>query len=358
MKLGLFSQPFHPTEKAISVGLEEDYQAALHADYLGFEEVFFGEHITDPFETITSCTSFLSTLIYTTKNIKLGTGTINLPNSHPVQVASTIAMMDHMSRGRLIMGISMGALRTDWEAFGVLDSNKQEMFVEAIGHIISLWNNEAPYDLTGKFWNISTAKTMDNELRSGHIIKPYQQGGPEIVCSALDPYSKGLIKAAERGWSPMSSNFLAADSLKNHWKNYTIGCHNKGIEPELKKWRVARMIFVSDSEHDVQKYAKHENGPYAKCIEHILKKLRKANKLGVFKETLSQPDSDITLDYCLNKLVIAGSPNDVAEQLQSLREKVGNFETLLYVGVDWQNAELARRSMELLATKVSPILNP
>jgi alkanesulfonate monooxygenase SsuD/methylene tetrahydromethanopterin reductase-like flavin-dependent oxidoreductase (luciferase family) len=117
------------------------------------------------------------------------------------------------------------------------------------------------------------------------------------------------------------------------------------------------MIFVADSEKEVRRYGKSLDGPYAKCIGHILKKLRKANKLGVCKETRSQPDGDITLEYCLDKLVIAGTSNEVSEQLCELRRKTGDFGTLLYVGVDWQNRDLALRSMELLATDVVKMVN-
>ena len=136
-----------------------------------------------------------------------------------------------------------------------------------------------------------------------------------------------------------------------------IGCEEKEVEADLNKWRVARMIFVADSDKEVRQYGKSLDGPYAKCIGHILKKLRKANKLGVFKESRFQPDSDITLEYCLDKLVISGTSSEVSEQLCELREKAGDFGTLLYVGVDWQNRDLALRSMELLATDVVKMVN-
>jgi len=352
LNLGLFSQPFHPKEKKPSISLREDYEATVLADSLGFKEAFFGEHVTDPYETVTSCMSFIAGLAYSTQKIRLGTGTLNLPNCHPVTIASTMAMLDHMCKGRLMMGISMGALPTDWEAFDVLKNDKEAMFLEAIDQILAIWNSEAPYDLDGEFWKVSTTQTFDEELSAGEILKPFQKDGPEIVCSILDPHSKGIIKAAERGWSPMSSNFLPSKSLAKHWTGYSQGCENKGIEPNIKKWRVARMIFVTDSSADTKKYGKSVDGPYAKCIGHILKKLNKANKLHIFKENQDQPDSDVNIRYCIDKLVIAGTASEVKCQLEELEEDVGEFGTLLYVGIDWENPELARRSMELLAKEV------
>ena len=72
MKLGYFTQPFHPITKKLSQALEEDYEAGIIADRNGYSEAIFGEHATDAFETITSSLTFISSLSYSTKNIKLG----------------------------------------------------------------------------------------------------------------------------------------------------------------------------------------------------------------------------------------------------------------------------------------------
>ena len=59
----------------------------------------------------------------------------------------------------------------------------------------------------------------------------------------------------------------------------------------------------------------------------------------------------------MKNLVISGTPDKVADEILALREATGPFETLLYVGVDWQDEILARRSMELFATEVMPKVN-
>ena len=101
-----------------SDGVLEDRAAILLAEELGFAEAFVGEHVTDKAETITSCLIFLASLAYHTKQIRLGSGTINLPNSHPAAVAAQVAMVNHMLAGRFILGISPGGLRSDAEVFG------------------------------------------------------------------------------------------------------------------------------------------------------------------------------------------------------------------------------------------------
>ena len=83
MNLGFFTMPIHPLEKDWRVSLREDREAFILADELGYTEGYVGEHHTDRAENITSSMMFICTLIEATKRIKLGTGTINMPNSHP-----------------------------------------------------------------------------------------------------------------------------------------------------------------------------------------------------------------------------------------------------------------------------------
>ena len=102
MQLGFFTMPIHPLDKDWRTSLREDREAFLLADELGFVEGYVGEHATDRAENITSSALFIASLADATSTIKLGTGTINMPNAHPVATASQIAMLDHMLDGRLI----------------------------------------------------------------------------------------------------------------------------------------------------------------------------------------------------------------------------------------------------------------
>ena len=96
MKLSFFTMPIHPIDKSIVQSLQEDREAFMLADSLGYAEGYVGEHSTDKAEIVTSCVAFLASLAYETKNIRLGTGTVNMPNSHPARVAAEVAMLDHM----------------------------------------------------------------------------------------------------------------------------------------------------------------------------------------------------------------------------------------------------------------------
>src|ERR1700720_947758 len=208
MNLGFFTMPIHPLEKDWRLSLQEDREAFVLADELGLTEAYVGEHVTDRAENITSCVAFLAWIAAATKQIKLGTGTINMPNTHPATIASSIAMLDHMLDGRLIFGISPGGLLSGAEVFGNLDADRNAMFLEAINQVLAIWAGEPPYNLNGKYWTIAVERQFIPEFGQGFLPKPLQKPHPPIVVTAVAPFSKGVTEAAARGWDPISANFL------------------------------------------------------------------------------------------------------------------------------------------------------
>ncbi len=357
MNLGFFTMPIHPLEKDWRTSLREDREAFILADQLGFSEGYVGEHSTDLSENITSCAMFIATLAHVTKSIKLGTGTVNLPNTHPVQVAANLAMLDHLLDGRFIFGISPGGLLSDAEAFGNLDANRQEMFLEAINHVLAIWAGNPPYDLKGRYWTISTARTLMADIGQGTIPKPLQRPHPPIVVTAVAPHSKGVTEAAARGWDPISANFLMPVWVKSHWPKYADGCERGGRPAEPKNWRVAKSVFVADDDKTAREYAMHAASPYRQYYASLATKLVKNGRAELFKTSRDMPDKDVTLDFICEHLIIHGSPKKVTEEIFAFREFVGDFGTLLYAGHDWQDRDLARRSMVLMAEKVMPAVN-
>jgi len=357
MKLGFFTMPIHPVDKDWRVSLREDREAFILADELGYVEGYVGEHVTDKAENITSCITFIATLIEATKRIKLGTGTVNLPNTHPATVASSIAMLDHLLDGRFIFGISPGGLLSDAEAFGNLDANRNEMFLEAINQVLAIWATDPPYNIKGKYWTISTARTLMEDIGQGIIAKPLQKPHPPIVVTAVAPFSKGVTEAAARGWDPISANFLMPVWVKSHWPKYVEGCQKGGRPADPANWRVAKSIFVADDDKTARAYATAAKSPYRQYYGSLVTKLLKNGRAELFKTQRDMPDEAVTLDFVTDKLVIWGSPGKVVDELLAFREEVGDFGTLLYAGKDWLDRDLGRRSMILLAEKVLPALN-
>jgi alkanesulfonate monooxygenase SsuD/methylene tetrahydromethanopterin reductase-like flavin-dependent oxidoreductase (luciferase family) len=356
MELGFFTMPIHPLDKDWRTSLREDREAFILADELGYSIGLCGEHATDKAENITSTAMFIATLVDATKRIKLGTGTINMPNSHPVAVASQIAMLDHLLDGRFVFGISPGGLLSDAEAFGNLDADRGAMFLECINHVLKIWQSDPPYNLKGKYWNVAVERQFMPEIGQGYIARPLQRPHPPIVVTAVAPFSKGVTEAAARGWDPISANFLMPEWVKSHWPRYVEGCKRAGRKADPANWSVAKSIFVADDDKTAKAYATDPNSPYRYYYSQLFTKLKRG-RIELFKTRLDQPDDEITLDSVCNELIIYGSPEKVADEILKFREHVGDFGTLLYAGKDWRDPALGRRSMTLLAEKVMPQVN-
>ena len=359
MKLGFFIMPVHPLTRNYAETLREDREAFILADRLGYSEGYCGEHLTDLAENIPNSLTFVASLAGFTSKIKLGTAVANLPFSHPLLVATQAALIDNLLEGRLMLGIGAGVLRTDMEAMQLLDADRNAMFAEAIDHIIALWTGEPPYDLTGKYWNISTAKTRWPEIGLGGVVKPYQKPHPPILGTATDPVSKGLVALGRRGWWPISSHFLHPNWLLSQWNQYAKGCAEGGHKADRANWRVARSIFVADDDKTARAYggddAKQPVPFLHESAHRETEEGQQARRLqGERRDARRGADARL---HFRQRRHPRQSVNRVVDALLALHEKIGDFGTLLYCGKDWADPALSRRSMELMAEKVMPAVN-
>ena len=266
-------------------------------------------------------------------------------------------MLDHILQGRFIMGISrVGSCRTP-EVFGNLQKNRNAMFVEAINMVLDIWGGEAPYDLQGEFFQVTTRQTMLAEIGQGSILKPYQRPHPRIVGTAVAPFSQGVTEMAKRGWQAISANFLLPQWVKTHWSKYVEGrqavgavaCPSEGDRQMHLRCRRRKRRAALRSRYrravPLLLQATHEKSWWAMAAANL------------FKADQQQPDSEITPEYVTNKLVIAGGVDSVVDQLLAFRQQVGDFGTLLYACHDWVDPVLGKRSMELMAEQVMPRVN-
>jgi alkanesulfonate monooxygenase SsuD/methylene tetrahydromethanopterin reductase-like flavin-dependent oxidoreductase (luciferase family) len=357
MRLGYFTMPLHPRTRDPAVTLQEDREAIILADQLGFHDAFVGEHLTDPEENVTNSFIFLASLLSDTKTIKLGTGTSNLSHAHPVLIAAHAAMFDHLAKGRFIFGVSPGALSSDAEALGILGEDRNKLFAEAMDVILAIWEREPPYDIDfpGNRFKVSTGRTQVPNVGRGRMYKPYQKPRPEIVGTVVAPHSKGVIAMGERDFHPLSANFLLPHWLPSHWENYRAGKAKVGKVADSSEWRVARTIFVADDERSAQRYGREDPAsPYRYYWDKLRQNMMRAKRHVIFKRHESEDDSAVTVERLLDELVICGTPDRVADALMLLREKAGPFGEIVYAGMDWVDPHLARRSMQLMAEQVMP----
>ncbi len=360
MRLGYFTMPLHPLHRHPAQTLDEDREAIILADQLGFHDAFVGEHLTDKAENVTNSMIFLATLIHATKRVKLASGTTNLSHMHPTVIAAQAAMFDHLAKGRFIFGISPGSLSSDAESLGILHEDKTKMFAEAIDVILEIWKRDVPYDidLPDNRFKVTTRNTAVPEIGKGIMQKPYQQPYPEIVGTVVAPFSKGVIAMGRRDFHPLSANFLRAEWLPSHWANYSEGKQQVGQVANPADWRVARTIFVADDAETARHYAiDRADSPYRFYWSQLRTKMFLGKRQVIFKRQPEEDDAAITLERVMDDLVIYGTVDQVVEKILALRKTAGNFGELVYAGMDWVDARLARRSLELMATEVMPRVN-
>jgi alkanesulfonate monooxygenase SsuD/methylene tetrahydromethanopterin reductase-like flavin-dependent oxidoreductase (luciferase family) len=356
VKLGMFTMPFHHPEKDYAALLAEDQEAVILADRLGFSEAYVGEHFSSWSERITSPLIFLATVIPLTKQIRLGTGVLNLPQVHPGLVAAHAAMFDQLSGGRFIMGIGPGGLVSDLEMFEVGQAElRPQMVQESIDIVLRLWAEDPPYEIDGRFWKFALKDNIWPEFKVGYIPRPLQRPHPPIALSIITPNSSSAKVAGERGWIPVSGNFFHKRYLRGHWEKYVEGCEAVGRRPDPGVWRVSRSVLVTETDAQAEDYlADPDSGLsfYYKFFIHSFAQGRKA--LFMIKPDPDMSDAATTVDAVKRGMIIAGRPEHVLEQLVALREEIGPFGTLLMAGHDWDRPALWKRSMELLATQVMP----
>ena len=123
MNKGIFFIPVDDQNKKNDVLLDEIISQTLNAEKWGINEAFFGEHITDKHEKISSSLSMISALSYLTKKIKLGTLTTNLNFFKPATISAIVSQVDNLSKGRLMLGVGSGANKSDVEAVDMLEKD-------------------------------------------------------------------------------------------------------------------------------------------------------------------------------------------------------------------------------------------
>ena len=356
MKLGLFMMPLHDPDGDYTKILQQDREAILLAEKLGYEEAWVGEHYSAATEPIPDPLQFMATLIPLTTSIKFGTSVLNLPQHHPAQVAGNCAMFDHLSAGRFIMGIGPGGLGSDFELFKVTDKDRSEMMAESIEIIHKIWASDPPYHIAGKYWHITIDSSYQPRLGVGPMRKPYQKPYPPIAVSAMSPSSPTARFAGERGWGLISANFTPVGHAKSHWHQYCAGAAAAGRHPDRTEWRLARSILVTETDQEAADYLSDDRSSYGWYYAYLRDNLSNYKLLKIFKPSETIPDDAVTVQQCFDWMVLHGSAQRVLDQLVAIVDEVGPFGTLLLTHKDWDKPELHKHSMVLLAEKVMPKL--
>ena len=142
MELGYFAMPSHPPERGLKAGHDWDLQTLRWLDELGYQEAWIGEHHTATWEPHPAPDLLIAqALLQTTSRLRIGPGGFLLPYHHPAELANRVAMLDHLSGGRLNFGVAASGLPSDWAMFNVdgMSGVNRDMTREALEIILRLW---------------------------------------------------------------------------------------------------------------------------------------------------------------------------------------------------------------------------
>jgi alkanesulfonate monooxygenase SsuD/methylene tetrahydromethanopterin reductase-like flavin-dependent oxidoreductase (luciferase family) len=352
---GMFIMPFHDPAKPLGQCFDEDLELIVRAEELGFGEFWIGEHHTMKYENIVMPEIFIARALGETHRIRLGPAPVCLNQHHPAHVASRLAFLDHLSKGRLNICLGAGSVTADQELYGAEPRCAAAMVHEAIDMILRLWASEPPYEIEGNFWTIRLKSTVDPETGIGYIHRPLQQPHPPIAIPGMSRDSPSMKMAGERGFQPFAHCLIPGNVVADIWRTYEAAALEAGRQPRREDWKVARSIFLADSTSEARRIVRANS--LGRNYEYIGRLFDKGLGRKMYKRDLEMSDADCNLDYLMGEQIIAGSPDEVLRRLLALIEETGPLGTLVLMSYDWDDKKSWLYSMELFARELMPALN-
>ena len=174
MRFGIFMAPFHPVGQNPTLALERDLELIQHLDALGYDEAWVGEHHSAGYEIIASPEVFIAVAAERTKHIKLGTGVSSLPYHHPLMLADRMVLLDHLTRGRVMLGVGPGQLTSDAHMLGIPADRQRPRMEQTLDAMMAL--------LAGETVTIETEGFILNDARLQ--LAPYSDPCFDIAVAA------------------------------------------------------------------------------------------------------------------------------------------------------------------------------
>jgi alkanesulfonate monooxygenase SsuD/methylene tetrahydromethanopterin reductase-like flavin-dependent oxidoreductase (luciferase family) len=209
------------------------------ADRAGFYSYHLAEHHATPLCMAPSPSVFLASLAQRTRTLRFGPLVYLLPLYDPLRLIEEICMLDHLSNGRLELGVGRGISPIELGFHGIVAAESRPRFLESLEIII---NGLQTQRLThhGRFYNYDNVPIE---------LYPVQQPHPPIwyPTSNFD----GMTWIAERGYSTVLQGAVSRvkDVIARYWEVY------KGDESSKPKVGVVRTIFIADSEQEAKRIA-------------------------------------------------------------------------------------------------------
>jgi limonene 1,2-monooxygenase len=336
MTFGIFLAPFHRVGDNPSLALSRDIEMIEWLDHLGYDEAWIGEHHSAGWEIIAAPELIIAAAAERTKHIKLGSGVTSLPYHHPFLVAQRWVQLDHMTRGRAMLGCGPGALVSDAYMMGIEASTQRRRMEESLDAIMALLKCEEPV----------TMKTDWFELREARLhLAPYSDPCFDIaIASTLTPAAPMLAGKHGVGMLSLGAGMPGGpQAIAGQWRIAEENAAKHGKTMNRRDWRMVMNVHVAEDD------------------ETALRDVRvgeRAETVGYFQDVLGRPpgrSEDPLSDGVKAGTTLVGSPDTVAAGIANLvRHSDGGFGGFMFRAHDWANREATWRSYELFARYVMP----
>jgi limonene 1,2-monooxygenase len=338
MKFGIFLAPFHPVGQNPTLALERDLELVVRLDQLGFDEAWIGEHHSAGFEIIASPEVFIAVASQRTRHIRLGTGVSSLPYHHPLMLTDRMVLLDHLTRGRLMMGVGPGALPSDAFMMGIDPMNQREMMEESLEAILALLDGSELVTREAGWFTLRDARTQ---------LRPYTHPRFEVAVAAqISP--AGPRAAGRFGLSLLSIGATSAggfDMLGSHWNVMEERAQEFGTTVDRTKWRLVGPMHIAETEAQARVDVEFGLAQWIDYFERVA-------ALPLAPESLHTQEMVDAINA--TGFAVIGTPEMAIGQIERLLEQSGGFGTFLLMGHDWANREATLHSYELFAREVMP----
>jgi limonene 1,2-monooxygenase len=338
LNFGIFLAPFHPVGQNPTLALERDLQLIEHLDQLGFQEAWFGEHHSAGYEIIASPEVFIAAAAQRTKHIKLGTGVSSLPYHHPFMLADRLVLLDHLTRGRLMIGVGPGALPSDAFMMGIDPAKQRDMMEESLEAMLLLFEGNELVNMQTDWFTLKDARLQ---------LRPYQRPYPEVAVAAqISP--AGPRAAGKFGCSLLSIGATSAggfDILGSHWDVMEERSAEFGTTVDRSKWRLVGPMHIADTKEQAI-------ADVAFGLEEWVDYFARVAALPLAPDTTNFESLVDALNA--SGFAVIGTVEDAIAQVERLRVQSKGFGTFLLMGHEWADTAATRHSYELIARYVAP----
>ena len=336
MRFGLFMAPFHPTGQNPTLALERDLDLIEHLDKLGFHELWVGEHHSGGYEIIASPEVFIAAAAERTKHIRLGSGVSSLPYHHPFLLADRFVLLDHLTRGRVMLGCGPGQLTSDAHMLGIPADEQRPRMDEALDAVMALLRGETVTLQTDWF------TLQDAALQ----LAPYSEPSLEVaVAATISP--TGARAAGKHGTGLLSiaaTTKQGFDAIGTHWRTWNDVAEQHGHVVDRANWRLVEPMHLAETREQARKDVEYGIVPFSRYFTHVLPA----------GPTRGDTASEIIANVDEDGFAVIGTVDDAIQKIESLVEESGGFGTFLLFGHDWASPAATRRSFELFAQYVMP----